>query len=436
MHTHGRSLAIVVACLVSALARPLAAQDTAAQTPTPAETQPTTTPVVTPPQTTSEIELRSGAIADDAATPVVVETCAAQAERLARDAVVRVTSGGRWGAGTLVADAAHVVTPLRIVEQGHGIEVTDGAGNRREAHIVLTADADGLAMLELDAPLPGRPLPLAPWEIVQVGVPVVLVGVPGEDLPRGLPQSFRGTLPWAASEGMVAARGERGIQADLQVRTMRGSPIVTCAGELVAMLGDAHEIFGGGPTVHAMPAVPAIADLVSRLDHPEGYGGRWSFTGGLAVAATYEDPAWLWGASVQLGIVAVDAVLLAGRFSYFWANDQPTGSGVISTHEDRFRGDAYLAWRQILALGRFAMYFELGLGASVTRVRSESRRAEIVDTMGVSAVRWSESVAESWSVRPMAVLNLLHGPVMLSYTLEVDVDREHVVHVFTVGGRM
>ena len=368
--------------------------------------------------------------------PSTPDTCAAQAHERARASVVRVISGGRVGAGVLITDSSHVVTPLRIVEQGHGVDVIDAEGNRRRGHIVLTADGDGLAMLELDAALPGRPLPLAPAPVITIGLPVVLVGVPSDHSPRGAPHSLRGMLPWAASEGVVSSVGPRAIQMDATVHMHSGSPVVTCAGELVAVLGTGHELFGGESPVYAMPSVPALADLTSRIDRPEGYGGRWNLTGGLALAAAYEDPTWLWGASLHVGLIGLDAFVLGARFTYLFQNDAPTGTDVLSLKHERFRGDAFVGWRQILAFGHFAMHFELALGASVTSVETDSRRAEIVlDGAGVSSVAWRDLETQRWSVRPMAVLNLIHGPMLASYTLEVDIDRKHAVHLFQLGAR-
>jgi hypothetical protein len=204
----------------------------------------------------------------------------------------------------------------------------------------------------------------------------------------------------------------------------------------VAVLGTGHELFGGGPTVYSMPSVPALTDLTSRIDRPEGYGGRWNLTGGIAVAAAYEDPTWLWGASLHVGLIGLDAFVLGARFTYLFQNDTPTGTDVLSLKHERFRGDAFVGWRQILAFGHFAMHFELALGASVTSVETDSRRAEIVvDGAGVSSVAWRDDETQFWSVRPMAVLNLIHGPMLASYTLEVDIDREHAVHLFQLGVR-
>lgn len=368
--------------------------------------------------------------------PAPPTTCAAQAHERARASVVQVISAGRVGAGVLIADSSHVVTPLSIVEQGHGIDIIDADGNRRRARIILTADGDGLAMLELDAALPGQPLPLAPASTIEIGLPVALIGVPSDHSPRGAPHSLRGMLPWAASEGVISSVGQRAIQTDATVRMHSGSPVVTCGGELVAVLGTSHELFGGGPTIHAMPSVPALLDLTSRIDRPEGYGGRFQLTGGLALAAAYEDPTWLWGASLHIGLIGLDSFILGARFTYLFQNDTPEGTAVLSVKDERFRGDAFLGWRQILAFGHFAMHFELALGASVTSVEADVRRAEIVvDGAGVSSVAWREDETQFWSVRPMAVLNLIHGPMLASYTLEVDIDREHAVHLFQLGAR-
>ncbi|UJR81407.1 S1C family serine protease [Sandaracinus amylolyticus] len=418
MHSRARLVLAVALVAPSVLVSRLAsAQDVS---PPPVETPPP--PVETPPPPTPETVVAPAT------------TCAGQAHTRARDSVVHVESGGRSGAGVLVVDSRHVVSVLRIVEQGHDITVTDAQGNRRRGHIVLTADSDELVMIELDAPLPGTALPIAPWDVVSVGMPVVLVGAPASEAPRFLPGTFRGTLPWAVSEGVVASRGERAIQTDARISTMRGSPIVTCAGEVVAILGPAHDRMMG-PTVHSMPAVPALVDLTSRLASPEGYGGRWNLTGGLALGAVYEDPDWLWGGTLMIGVVGLDAFVLVGRFSYFYSSFEPTGSDVASVTKDRIRGDAYVGWRQILVFGRMAMHFELALGASVTRWSREARVAEIVDEGAGPVIRWRDDETDDWSVRPMAVINLMHGPMLLSYTLEYDVDREHFMHLFNVGAR-
>jgi hypothetical protein len=348
-------------------------------------------------------------------------SCAERAHDRSSASVVRVASGDRAGVGVVVVDSRHVVTALFIVRDGRSVDVTDGAGNAREARIVLTADDDGLALLELDTALPGAPLAVAPWEDVQVGRRVVALGVPAP-----------GTrFPWTASEGIVSARGEREVQTDARITEGPGSPLLDCEGRVVA-LARPSRMRG---EVEGMPAVPAIADIASRADHDEGYGGRWDLTGGLTLAGAYEDPAWLWGIGVTLGIIALDRIFLIGRFHYMGSSEDPTGTNVLSLSRTRIRGDAYAGWRQIVRHGESAWYFELGLGASVTWVHQTSRSADIVDPGTGPVIEWTDTETEAWSVRPMAVASILRGPLIISYTFEVDIDREHVVHLFDLGVR-
>ncbi len=247
---------------------------------------------------------------------------------------------------------------------------------------------------------------------------------------------MRGLLPWGASQGIVSARGIRAIQTDAATHVRAGTPVVGCHGRLVALVGASAQT-GGSHTegVRAMPAAPAIADLVARIGHGEGYAGRVDLVGGLALAALYEDPTWLGGATLTLGIVALDAVTLAARGGYFFSNEQPTGSDVVSLHRERFRADGFIAWRQLIAVGRMAAHLELGAGGSVTSANEQQRRAVLTTEAGASTLRFTDTGTQSWSVRPMLVLNLQAGPMLAGYTVEFDVDREHAVHVFQLGGR-
>lgn len=415
---------LVTQVLALALAAsPTLAQDDAGTEATPPEENP-------PPRAEARAE---SAVRDPA--PPRAAGCAERAYPIARASVVRVESGGRRGAGVITADPRHVATAIWIVEHGHGIDITDVDGNRRHARIVLTSDSDGLALLELDSALPGPVLSIASWDQVPIGAEVVVVGVPNQGAPRMAPESARGTAPWAASTGIVASRSDRALQTDAAIGAPIGSPIVDCEGALIGIVGRRIDS-PSGAYVH-MPAAPAIVDLASRAEHPEGYGGRWALTGGLALGALYEDPQWLLGGSLSIGVIALDSVILAARAHYYYMEDSPLGSDVLSQSRDRFRGDAFLAWRQILVIGSFAMHFELGAGASVTRTRERTRHARIEDDgAGNAVIRWRETSIEGWSVRPLAILNLLHGPVVISYALELDVDRLHLTHVFGLGARM
>ncbi|HTJ80796.1 MAG TPA: hypothetical protein VL400_03705, partial [Polyangiaceae bacterium] len=210
-----------------------------------------------------------------------------------------------------------------------------------------------------------------------------------------------------------------------------GGPILDCTGHVVATVSIAFA--GMDQIVYLGSAVPALADLVSRVEHPEGYGGRVAFTFGLGLSTAFEDPGWVYGGYLQVGLTALDAFVLSGRFHYLMRMDQPTGSGTLSSTTDRLRGDAYAGWRQLVTLGPgMGFHFELGVGASVSSVHDTARVATI-DAMG--SIRINSTDHQLWAVRPMAVLNLQFGWLQISYSLEWDTTRMNAMHLFDLGLR-
>lgn len=383
-----------------------------------------------PPSTTAVV---------DTAMPVTASepteaACAETVYERARASVVRVESGTRVGSGFLVVDSSHVITSFRLVRDGHGVRVVDPDGNARNANVINTAGDDDLAMLELASPLPAGPLPIATWEGVHVGSPVVALAhslVGRRHRVMGGPQT-EGLFDWAVAAGVVSAVGDRSIQTDIALDGgSSGGPILDCTGHVVAAVSIAYA--GIDQIVYLGSGVPALADLVSRVAHPEGYGGRVAFFFGIGVGAAFEDPSWVYGGYLQVGITALDAFVLSGRFHYLMRDDEPSGIGTLSTHTDRLRGDAYVGWRQLVTLGPgFGFHFELGLGASVSSVHDTSRVA-IVDA---GMIRIDTTDHQLWAPRPMAVLNLQFGWFAIGYTIEWDVTRMNAMHVFDLGFRL
>jgi hypothetical protein len=387
------------------------------------ETAPPPVPVVAPP----------------VAVAVVTESepeCAQRAYTAASASVVRVESGTRVGSGFLVVDATHVITSFRLVRDGHGVRVVDPDGNARNASVINAAESDDLAMLELASPLPAAPLALASWDGVQVGMPVValahsLVGGAHHRVMGG-PQT-QGLFDWAVAAGVVSAVGDRAIQTDIALDGgSSGGPILDCAGHVVATVSIAFA--GMEDVVYLGSGVPALADLVSRVEHPEGYGGRVAFTFGLGISTAFEDPGWVYGGYLQVGMTALDAFVLSGRFHYLVRMDEPNGAtGTLSSSTDRLRGDAYAGWRQLVTLGPgMGFHFELGLGASVSSVRDTARIA----TIQMGAIHIDSTEQQRWAVRPMAVLNIQIGFFQISYSAEWDPTRMNVMHLFDVGFRL
>ncbi len=387
------------------------------------------------------------ATVDGAATTAVVASpgddllCAETAHDRASASVVRVESGTSIGSGFLVLDASHVVTAFRTVRDGHGVRVVDHEGNARSARVIVTAPDDDLALLALATPLAAAPLAVADAEGLRVGMRIVAIGHPyvrGRDrVSLGL--RGEGLFEQTLSEGIVSALGPRSLQTDARLASGSvGGPIVDCEGQVVgavsiATIGQMEQIFLGASSV-------AVADLVSRAQHEEGYGGRITPYFGLGIASAFEDPGFPIGLYGMIGLNVFDSFVLAGRFHYLQRSDSTPGSEVLETFDQRYRGDAFVGWRQLVAFGPgMSFHFELGAGASVTSLHQRTRSGLIDDTGASPVLRITDAERQRWAVRPMLVLNVDVGPLMIGYTVELDIDtalsRYRVQHVLDLGAR-
>lgn len=409
------------------------AQDAVATPTTTAEAPRHEATAETPPDIERPNESTSAVASSPAAIAPTESACAQTVYSSARASVVRVESGTRVGSGFLAVDSSHVITSFRLVRDGHGVRVVDPEGNARNATVMNTAADDDLAMLELTSPLPSAPLAIANWESVHVGMPVVALAhslVMSRRRLMGGPQT-QGLFDWAIAAGVVSAVGDRAIQTDIELSDgSSGGPILDCAGRVVATVSIAFA--GPDEAIFLGSGVPALTDLASRSANPEGYGGRVALFFGLGLSGAFEDPGWLYGGYLQLGMTAFDAFVLSGRFHYVMNTEQPTGSATLTTEADRIRGDVYAAWRQLVTLGPgMGFHFELGLGASVSRVHFSSREATIV----MGAVRIDPHEQDRLAIRPMAVLNVQLGPIVLSYSAEWDPSFMRVMHMMDLGFR-
>lgn len=428
---HARWLSVLV---VLSIAVPAQAQEAASQEPAPAE--------AAPPPHDEALTLRVATPdTPPSASRAEDERCAERAHERAAASVVRVESGTAVSSGFVVIDPSHVVTSFHTIRDGHSVRVVDPQGNARAARVVVTAQDDDLALLALASPLPAQALALAEAESLHVGMRVLAIGHPyvrGRDrVALGL--RGEGLFDQSLSEGVVSALGPRSLATDAQLASGSvGGPYVDCGGRVlgavsVATVGMQEHIFIGSSSV-------AIADLISRASSEESYGGRIRFTWGLGIAAAFEDPGWPMGLYGLIGLDVFDAFVLAGRFHYLRGESSPTGSALLSVLDQRWRGDAFVAWRQLVTFGPgMGFHFELGAGASVTSLEQRTRSGVIDTTGGVSTLRITEANLQRWAVRPMLVLNVEVGPLMIGYTVELDIDtglsRYHVQHLFDLGAR-
>ncbi len=368
-------------------------------------------------------------------------TCAEHAHAHATESVVRVQSGTAVGSGFLVLDASHVVTSFQTIRDGHDIRVVDHEGNTRSARVIVTAPDDDLALLLLTTPLAAAPLTIADRASAHVGLHVVALGHPwlrGRDrISLGL--RGEGLFEQTLSEGVVSAVGPRALQTDVRLaQGSVGGPLVDCEGQVIGAISLAA--LGMEQPIFVAASALAIHDLVSRASHEEGYDGRITPYFGLGLAAANEDPGMPIGLYGLVGLNVFDAFVLAGRFHFLTQDDSPSGSEILSVGQRRYRGDAYVGWRQLITLAPgMGFHFELGAGASVTSLHTRTRSGVIDQTGGMPVLRITDVELQRWAVRPMLVLNVDVGPIMIGYTIELDIDttasRYRVQHVLDLGVR-
>jgi S1-C subfamily serine protease len=434
-------LSILAVCTSFLVASPLFAQDASAdmavEAPTPE--------IVAPQIPNGRIAVVTPDVETSRPSTPVIETsqglCARTAHQHAGASVVRVESGTEVGSGFLVIDASHVVTAFRTVRDGHSVRVVDHGGNARNARVVATAPDDDLALLVLASALSAPPLSLADGETIVVGQSVLAIGHPyvrGRDrLALGI--RGEGLFDQSLSSGIVSAVGPRSISTDAQLASGSvGGPLVDCEGRVlgavsIATIGMDERIYVGASSV-------AIADLASRVSTEESYAGRIRLTWGLGIAAAFEDPGWPMGLWGLLGLDVFDVFVLAGRIHYLQSESSPTGSEVLSVFDQRYRGDAFVAWRQLVNVGPgMGFHFELGAGASVTSLHQRTRTGDIDVVSGDPTLRITETERQRWAVRPMLVLDVEVGPLFIGYSVELDIDtalsRYRVQHVFDLGAR-
>lgn len=372
---------------------------------------------------------------------VPTATCIGAVYERARPAIVRVESGLSVGAGFVAIDASHVVTSLSLVADGHGVRVVDVEGNARSARVIVTAGDDDLALLELGSALPVEPLDVAAWDAIAVGREVVVATFSMGGTRRGRHGS--GEFELGLTAGALNAVGERAVQVDASPAVV-GGPIVDCTGHVVGvagrrmmMLGDDPFTFGAGSN--------AVADLLSRVDHPEGHGGRVRLFMGLGLSLLWEDqpaiaePDLLGGGYLQMGITVLDAFVLGARGHFMMGSNEPSGSDILRRDAQRFRIDAYAGWRQLVSFGNgFGFHFELALGASANMLRDSTRRATLDGAGGISFV---DATSERWRVRPLAMATVELGWFVFSYQIELELEDRgriddgggHAYHLFTIG---
>ncbi|MDC3962068.1 trypsin-like peptidase domain-containing protein [Polyangium jinanense] len=185
------------------------------------------------------------------AHPLESGTCGtAGLERVAeaaRRGTVRITTHTNWGAGFLVDDT-HVVTHVSVVGRPFKLRVHARDNLSIDAKVVFIDAFERIAILELDAPIPGKALELATSAPV-IGSEVVAIAVPVDFGTREerFPTHRR---------GVVSDRDDDLLSTDALLGTNHtGGPLLDCQGHVVGIVvpSPSGVAVGQAPMGHAVP---------------------------------------------------------------------------------------------------------------------------------------------------------------------------------------
>jgi 2-alkenal reductase len=142
------------------------------------------------------------------------------------------------GTGFIIDDQGHIVTNWHVVDQGEEFEVIFSDGERRTATLVGGDDVRDLAVVKVDAPVPGV-VPLGDSSLLRPGEPVLAIG------------SALGTFTNTVTRGVVSALGR-------SIAEQEGSPELTGLIQHDAAINPGNS---GGPLVNFRGEVIGVNTL-------------------------------------------------------------------------------------------------------------------------------------------------------------------------------
>ncbi|MDI1443552.1 serine protease [Polyangium sp. 6x1] len=229
----------------------------------------------------------------------------------ARRGTVRITTHTNWGGGFLLDDT-HVVTHLGVVARPFQLRVHARDGLSIGAKVVFVDAFERIAILELEAPIPGKGLELAASAPV-IGSEVVAIGVFvdfGEREER---------FP-AYRRGIVSDRDDDLMSTDALVGTNHiGGPLLDCQGQVVGMIIPPPSLLvsGEAPIGHAVP-VGKIREARANVGK-KPYESRPGVILGFATAfaAQFERDKGFVGATLGIPMLFADQWEFLPRFGGF-----------------------------------------------------------------------------------------------------------------------
>ena len=257
----------------------------------------------------------------------------------ARRGTVRITTHTHWGAGFLLDDT-HVVTHFSVVDRPFKLRVHARDGLSIGAKVVFTDVFERIAILELDAPLPGKALELATSAPV-IGSEVVAIGVPIEFGTR------EERFP-AHRRGVVTDRDDDLMSTDAIVGTNHtGGPLLDCQGHVVGIVipSPAGRAMGEAPMGHAVPVGKIREARASVGKKP--HHSRPGIVLGLAtaLAGQFERGRGFVGGTVGIPMLFVDQWEFLPRFGAFAHVPGDVNLPLDRTDTARFTADMRIGYR-------------------------------------------------------------------------------------------
>ena len=193
----------------------------------------------------------------------------AQAQSLEKslDSIVLLTQGDATCAGAFVDSQGTIVTSYHCIAQGGSVWVETRQGMVAKARVTAYAKVNGLAIWKAPE-LTGIPGLSIREDDPEIGDRVWTLGHPfGAQVPG---RYLRGTLRWAAAEGMVSVVGERAIQVSAPVNPGNsGGAVVDAEGQLVGVVS--RHLRGDGLGFATRSAL--VSDLLDHKKAPTWFGG-------------------------------------------------------------------------------------------------------------------------------------------------------------------
>lgn len=363
-----------------------------------------------------------------ASVPDPALPCAGRAREVALDAVVRVRSGDRWGAGFVYSSPRHVVTSFGLLALGRDVTVVTRDGTHLPAQVLARDEALDLVVLETAEPVPGAtPLRPAPETSAMVGRPVVALGHPFGQFAGLLGERGEGLLRWSIATGTVAAANDVGIQADVALTEgHEGGPLLDCEGRVLGVVA-------GGPLRTPDLGLAARIGHVDTLIEGAGPAGdflgnfrlHWGIGGALLID---QDGEVAGGGYLTLGATLFDRISWMNRVGLFMGGAEEPAEDVLSLERRQVRIESMLGWRFFFDIGGFtSLYIVPSAGLTVTHEDIDTRSARVVPDCvpsdGASCIAITETSVDGWHVRPAIGLTFIFGGRLeVGYTLEIEVE--------------